>query len=249
MLLIDVQCDGNETIPIEVEYVATIQDVLNELKNAGKEHKWYKLYYSGKGPLGVTNTLADLGICPESTLNYQRYVSWKPIERELREAIDNYDEMKIYHPNGDRDIRYWDTSNVTDMSELFEKMICYQDIEGWDTSNVTNMHRMFYNAYTFDQDIGGWDTSNVTNMSFMFSGTPNFNADIGRWDTSNVTDMSAMFKGAESFNQDIGGWDISKVTNMCETFAEAKSFKQKLEWDMTRVGNAWGMFWGSYKTT
>ena len=39
----------------------------------------------------------------------------------------------------------WDTSNVTDMSEMF-------------------MRSMFANAFAFNQNIGGWDVSNVTDM-------------------------------------------------------------------------------------
>ena len=36
-----------------------------------------------------------------------------------------------------------------------------QYIGEWDTSNVTNMREMFYNAHNFNKDIGNWDTSNV----------------------------------------------------------------------------------------
>jgi surface protein len=39
-----------------------------------------------------------------------------------------------------------------------------QPIGNWDTSNVTNMSFMFENASSFNQPIGNWDTSNVTNM-------------------------------------------------------------------------------------
>ena len=37
-----------------------------------------------------------------------------------------------------------------------------QDIGDWDTSNVTDMAEMFAIATAFNQDIGSWDTSNVT---------------------------------------------------------------------------------------
>ena len=40
-----------------------------------------------------------------------------------------------------------------------------QDINGWDTSNVTDMNDMFRQAYDFNGDISSWDTSNVTDMS------------------------------------------------------------------------------------
>lgn len=112
----------------------------------------------------------------------------------------------------------WDTSNVTDMAQLFDGASAFnQDIGDWNTNNVTNMRFMFFNASSFNQDINthgdSWDTSNVTDMSSMFNGASAFNKDIGDWDTSNVTDMSDMFDGASDFNQDLSGWDVSNVTN------------------------------------
>ena len=62
----------------------------------------------------------------------------------------------------------------------------YGHISKWNTSNVTDMSHMFQCAKEFNQDIGNWDTSCVTNMNWMFRGATNFNEDIGRWNTSNV---------------------------------------------------------------
>ena len=39
-----------------------------------------------------------------------------------------------------------------------------QNISGWNTSKVTDMTEMFAGTTSFNQPIGGWDTSNVTNM-------------------------------------------------------------------------------------
>ena len=36
-----------------------------------------------------------------------------------------------------------------------------QDIGNWDTSNVTNMNNMFGIAKSFNKDISNWDTSKV----------------------------------------------------------------------------------------
>ena len=44
----------------------------------------------------------------------------------------------------------------------------YGEIMHWDTSNVTDMNNLFKNKTSFNEDIGAWDTSQVTNMFAMF---------------------------------------------------------------------------------
>jgi len=118
-------------------------------------------------------------------------------------------------------ISKWNTSNVTDMSGMFEGLVVArgandpnnfnEDIGNWDTSSVTNMSDMFNCATAFNQDIGSWDTSSVTNMSYMFTYAIAFNQDITNWDTSSVTSMSGMFNGATAFDQNISKWDFSSL--------------------------------------
>jgi surface protein len=74
------------------------------------------------------------------------------------------------------------------------------DLTNADTSNVKDMSKMFQAVESFNQDIGNWDTSNVESMESMFQAAESFNQDISMWDTSNVKNMSRMFKGAESFD-------------------------------------------------
>ena len=144
------------------------------------------------------------------------------------------------------DISTWDVSNITDMSQLFQnKMNFNEDISSWDVSNVNNMYAMFDNASLFNQDIGSWDVSNVTNMSNMFYGAFNFNRPVGSWDVSNVISMMMMFDFASSFNQNIGNWDTSNVNNMSYMFDNARSFNQNIgNWDTSNVNNMSYMFSG-----
>ena len=138
----------------------------------------------------------------------------------------------IYGP-----INKWNTSEVTNMSELFLYQRGFNDdISEWDVSNVTNMRNMFERASSFNQDISKWNVSKVFNMSCMFQEASSFNQDISKWDVSKVRDMTCMFEGASSFNQDISKWNVSKVFNMSCMFQEASSFNQDLSgWNISEV--------------
>ena len=105
-----------------------------------------------------------------------------------------------------------------------------------DTSEITDMSELFYIKSEFNGHIELWDTSNVTDMSFMFNFADEFNQPIGQWDVSNVTNMEYMFKYAELFNQPIGDWNVSNVTNMRHMFVEAVSFNQDIsQWNVNNV--------------
>jgi surface protein len=89
-------------------------------------------------------------------------------------------------------------------------------IGAWDTSSVTDMSQMFnsfslFSVSQFNQDIGAWDTSSVTDMSFMFYLCTSFNADIGAWDTSQVKNMRSVLACCDSFNHDIRRWNTSSL--------------------------------------
>ena len=144
-------------------------------------------------------------------------------------------------------IEEWNTSQVTDMSHMFERAESFnQDISGWDTRRVTDMSNMFSAAESFNQDISGWDTRQVTDMSNMFSVATSFNQDIGKgnWNTERVTNMMGMFVLARSFNQDISGWDTRRVTNMWMMFMGAQSFNQDISrWITSQVTDMSRMFY------
>ena len=145
-------------------------------------------------------------------------------------------------PDFNENIGGWDTSNVTNMSEMFNQTSFNQDIGDWNTSNVTNMSGMF-NQTSFNQDIGDWDTSSVKNFSRMFSFSY-FNQDIGDWNLSSAENMESMFRGADSFSQNLGNWDTSNVTNLNSMFAMIGG---ELSigisgWDVSRVVDMGGMF-------
>ena len=165
----------------------------------------------------------------------------------LKTAVNSWIDNKSYAITTYGDINTWDTSQIDDMSSLFNgKSRFNSDISNWNTSNVTSMSGMFQSAEIFNQDIGNWDTSNVTSMYGMFQSATKFNQDIGNWDTSNVTSMGDMFQVATVFNQDIGGWDTAKVTSMAGMFSGAIVFNQDISnWNTGNVTEMPNMFNGA----
>ena len=146
-----------------------------------------------------------------------------------------HDTGNIRYFNGD--ISDWDTSQVTNMYQMFRGGIKFNgDIGNWDTSQVTDMRLMFYYSYAFNQNIGNWDTSKVTSLDRMFYLAKVFDQPIGTWDTSQVTNMYQIFRHAYTFNQPIGNWDTSSVTSMQEMFYEDYAFDQNISgWDTSQV--------------
>ena len=152
----------------------------------------------------------------------------------------------------------------SDSSFMFYLFINLSEISGisnWDTSNVTNMSNMFYSAggfaTTFTLDLSSWNTSNVTDMSYMFysagtSATTWSIGDLSSWNTSNVTDMSYMFSeagcSATTFTLNLSSWNTSNVTNMYSMFlsagysATAWSIGNLSSWNTSDVTNMGSMF-------
>ena len=122
----------------------------------------------------------------------------------------------------------WDTSNVTNMSNMFShcELLTSIDVSKWNTSKVTNMEGMFVDCNLLASvDVSKWNTSKVIDMASMFSGCGTLRSiDVSKWNTSNVTDISGMFFGCSSLHSvDITGWDTSKVTNMTRLFFNCSS--------------------------
>ena len=120
----------------------------------------------------------------------QEYNYYPKTKIELKKIIKTLIEER-----GDNaDLNDIDTSNITDMSELFYESEFNGDISKWDVSNVKDMGAIFSES-TFDGDISKWNVRKVENMFCMFYGSKftGKNGNISDWDVSNVEDMSYMF--------------------------------------------------------
>ena len=92
----------------------------------------------------------------------------------------------------------------------------YGHISTWDTSGVTDMSELFEDASGFNDDIGPWDTSGVTSMVEMFQDASSFNQDIGGWNVEAVVDMEEAFQNS-ALDQDLD-WCVADVVNLRDAF-------------------------------
>ena len=134
---------------------------------------------------------------------------------ETKDELEDIIKQRIKSEGNECNLNDIDTSNITDMSYLFEFSDFTGDISRWNVSNVEIMEYMFIGS-KFKGGISSWDVSNVTNMEGMFSRSK-FNNDISNWDVSNVTNMRSMFLYSK-FNSDISNWDVSNVIDKSHIF-------------------------------
>ena len=121
------------------------------------------------------------------------------------------------------DLTYLDTSNVTNMSQMFYNCsgLTSLDVSNFDTSKVTTMSSMFDSCYRLTSlDVSSFNTSNVTNMSSMFYGCSRLTSlDVSSFNTSNVTNMSGMFSFCSKLTSiDVSNFNTSNVTTMSSMF-------------------------------
>ena len=109
---------------------------------------------------------------------------------ELRFII----EQELRQQGSDADLNFIDTSEITDMSYLFNGL-CIRNIkiDEWNISNVTDMDCMFMGCCELNADLSSWDTKNVRRMNRMFSNCFDFKCDLSSWNVSNVIYYNSIF--------------------------------------------------------
>lgn len=137
-------------------------------------------------------------------------------------------------------------SNITNMTGLFKRCPASEiDLSHFDTSNVTNMNEMFAICNLAKSiDISNFDTSNVISMSRMFEGCKSLlELNLSSFNTSNVIDMSLMFDACEFLVKlDLSNFNTSNVRTMEGMFSDC-SFLRALNISSFNTSNVENMGW------
>ena len=155
--------------------------------------------------------------------------------------LTNCDSMFRYNKNLTSITCKWDTSNVTNMQNMFNgcNKLTSLNLSNFDTSNVTNMSNMFNNCNNLIELVGtsNWDTSRVTNMEYMFHKCHKLKSlDLNNWDVSNVKFMFGLFYMCNKLSSlDLSNWNTRSANNMGSMFnrCDSMTFLDISNWDTT----------------
>ena len=146
------------------------------------------------------------------------------------------------------DLSDWDTSNVTNMKNIFARCssLSYLNISGWDTSNVTSMSNMFLICEKLPSlDVSHFNTSNVKDMDYMFYNLNIDSLDVSNFNTSKVTNMNYMFYGCRELTYiDVSNFNTNNVLTMNNMFNYCRLLKSLnvSNFNTSKVTTMEGMF-------
>ena len=115
------------------------------------------------------------------------------IKKKLDKPIDSENYFK-YHPKTKQEL-------LDNINELVENNI--YDFNCIDTSEITDMSDLFYDS-KFEEtniDVSEWNVSNAVDMSFMFDDCLNLNCDLSKWNVKNVKYTNRMFANCNSLKK------------------------------------------------
>ncbi len=205
-------------------------------------HRWnYNNWGSNSSQNGWGVMLTDKDSTDAVTTELCAYINEKPVV--------NMEYMFYQSQATSIDLSSFDTSNVTDMGDMFNKSQATSivGLNSFDTSKVTNMRWMFYQSQATSIDLSSFDTSNVTNMASMFYKFKATSIDLSTFDTSNVTNMHGMFDYFSGTELDLSSFDTSNVTDMGDMFHQCHVINLDLSmFDTSSLSDATSMFQWSY---
>ena len=242
--------DDSEHKTSELASVQTAYDNLyilapNQLSTT-KDLVYNSIYYGKDGAnegiltTNVSNSFADIN----AEVYYKIQQVYDNMEPRILTDDDKTIDKSIYFipikPDG---TPLLDTSQVTNMNNMFQSCTNLQTIPKLDTNNVTNMMAMLQNCFGLTA-ISQLDISQVTNTSHMFQNCTSLTT-IPLLDTSQVTNMQFMFDGCTNLTT-VPELDTSQATNMSYMFSNCTNLQTIPELDTSQATNMNYMFKGSF---
>ena len=196
-----------------------------------------KYYNDGEQEGMLGNTETSQGV--QKLNNFiKKYGTDFVYPKDMSHCFSNYEGERIplleLNPN---------TSNVTNMEELFSRCRSLKSIPAINTQNVTNMQLMFFQCEKLSS-VPALDTSNVINMNQMFNNCRSLSS-VPTLDTSNVTEMTGMFTECKKLSS-VPALNTSNVTNMGLMFAGCESLTTVPLLNTSNVTEMGGMFSGCH---
>ena len=137
---------------------------------------------------------------------------------DLSDIFGVLDKVKVI------DISGWDTSNVINMSYMFNrctKLKKIVGIENLDVSKLKTTKIMFYGCKNLvELDLTNWNTISLENMSYMFYNCSNLKIikNIENWQLPNIKKVKRMFSKCTKLDVDLSNWNL---TNIKDDFLKA----------------------------
>ena len=243
-LLTDLVCITAIVDSGKVEILKTLEDqyklVENSLEFDGSKNTTYNYDFISN----INEETKEINVIKNITINgvstLKKYLDYKG---SLASAFSN---STITYDALNEIFSYDDTSNVTNMNNMFYNCTSLTTIPLLNTSSATDMGYMF-DGCTSLTSIPELDTANVTNMSHMFNRCQNL-ITIPLLNTSNVTDMHYMFNNCLKLTT-IPLINTSSATDMGYMFSNCNNLTSVPPLDTHNVRDMSFMFQRCYLLT
>ena len=171
---------------------------------------------TGTLTVDVSNSFADTNAKLYNDIQ-NIYSNMEP--RVLTDSDKTIDKSIYFIPINNKGEVLLDTSNVTNMSQMFRACKNIKDIPLLNTSNTTDLTMTFFECSNLKR-ISLLDTSKVTSLFDTFAGCTNL-VDVPLLDTSNNTSFFDTFEKCTSLSEE----SLNNILMMCTNAAKITSDK------------------------
>ena len=175
--------------------------------------------------------------------------SWIELIKKLPATKNSGASMNSYFQNyrgQELDLTNIDTSNVTNMSDLFNNCsnLTNLDLSNFDTSKATTISGMFINCRKITTlNLSNFNTSNITTLTNVFANCVSLTSlDLSNFDTSKVIYLDYTFDRCSNLkNLNISNFNTSNATTMQSLFNGCTSL-ETLNLSNFNVGKVTSMY-------